>query len=90
MSASVIMMGILLFSVAEFVVLFELKGFENNTAEPLPMLGIMFLSIGFSLGGYLAESARIKKTDEEKPLFGKVFVVCNVLAVAAISAMALL
>ena len=90
MSASVIMMGILLFSVAEFVVLFELKGFENNTAEPLPMLGMMFLSIGFSIGGYLAESARLKKEEDPKPFFGKAFIVCNILAIVAMIAMTIL
>ena len=83
-------MGVLLFAVVAFGVLFELKGYENNDSSVFPMLGMMFVSIGLSLGGYLAESARIKKTDDEKPLFGKAFVICNIFAVAAISAMALL
>ena len=88
--ASAIMVAVLILAVIAFVVLFELKGYENNDASVFPMLGMMFVSIGFSLGGYLAESARIKKTNEEKPLFGKAFVICNIFAVAAISAMALL
>ena len=88
--ASAVMMGILLFSVAEFAVLFELKGYENNTAEPLPMLGMMFVSIGFSLGGYLAESARLKKREDLKPFFGKAFIVCNILAIVAMIAMTIL
>lgn len=88
--ASAIMVAVLILAVIAFVVLFELKGYENNDASVFPMLGMMFASIGLSLGGYLAESARIKKTDEEKPFFGKAFVICNIFAVAAISAMALL
>ena len=88
--SSAIMMGVLLFAVVAFGVLFELKGYENNDVSVFPMLGMMFVSIGFSLCGYLAESARLKKNEEEKPLFGKAFIICNIFAVAAILAMALL
>ena len=81
--ASAIMVAVLILAVIAFVVLFELKGYENNDASVFPMLGMMFASIGLSLGGYIAESARIKKTNEEKPLFGKAFVICNILAITA-------
>ena len=81
--ASAIMVAVLILAVIAFVVLFELKGYENNDASVFPMLGMMFVSIGLSLGGYLAESARIKKNNEEKPLFGKAFVICNILAITA-------
>ena len=88
--SSAILVLMMILSAAVFAILFEMKGYENNTSEPLPMLGIMFVSIVFSLGGYLAESARLKKTDKEKPLFGKAFVICNILAIAAMIVMAIL
>lgn len=88
--SSAIFMVVLLLAVIVFGVLFELNGYENNDASVFPMLGMMFVSIGLSLGGYLAESARLKKTDEEKPLFGKAFIICSILTAVAIAAMALL
>ena len=54
------------------------------------MLGMMFVSVGLSLGGYLVESRRLKKEENPKPFFGKAFIVCNVLAVIAILIMAVL
>ena len=88
--ASVILVVMMLLSVFGFMLFFELKGYENNDVSVFPMLGMMFVSIGFSLVGYLAESRRLKKEDDPKPLFGKPFIICNIFAVAAISAMALL
>ena len=88
--SSVILVVVMLLSVFGFMLFFELKGYENNTARPFPMLGMMFVSIGFALGGYLAESKRLKKEDDPKPFFGKPFIICNVIAVAAILAMAIL
>ncbi len=88
--ASVILVVVMLLAIFGFILFFELKGHENNTAEPFPMLGMMFLSIGFSLGGYLSESARLKKAEDPKPFFGKAFLICNVLAVIAIIAMAII
>lgn len=88
--SSVILVVVILLSVFGFMLFFELKGYENNTARPFPMLGMMFVSIGFALGGYLAESRRLKKEEEPKPFFGKPFIICNVIAVAAILAMAIL
>ena len=88
--SSVILVVIMLLSVFGFMLFFELKGYENNTARPFPMLGMMFVSIGFALGGYLAESRRLKKEDDPKPFFGKPFIICNVIAVVAILAMAIL
>ena len=58
--SSAIFMAVLLLAVIAFVVFFEFKGYENNDLSVLPMLGTMFVSIGLSLGGYLAESARLK------------------------------
>lgn len=88
--ASVILMVILLLAVAAFIFLFEFKGYENNDASVFPMLGMMFLSIGFSIGGYLAESARLKKEEDPRPFFGKAFVICNILAITATITMAFL
>ena len=88
--ASVIFIVIMLFAIFGFMLFFELKGYENNTAKPFPMLGMMFVSIGFSLGGYLAESRRLKKEEDPKPFFGKPFIICNIIAVAAIIVMAIL
>ncbi len=88
--SSVILVVVMLLSVFGFMLFFELKGYENNTARPFPMLGMMFVSIGFALGGYLAESKRLKKEDDPKPFFGKAFIICNALAVAAIITMAIL
>ena len=70
--------------------MFELKGYENNNVSVFPMLGMMFVSIGFALGGYLAESKRIKKEEDPKPFFGKPFVICNIFAFIAIIAMVFL
>ena len=88
--SSEILIVIMLLAIFGFMLFFELKGCENNSAESFPMLGMMFVSIGFSLGGYLAESRRLKKADEHAPLFGKPFIICHILAVAAIAAMAIL
>ena len=54
------------------------------------MLGMMFVSIGLSLGGYLAEEKRLKKADEHAPFFGKPFIVLNALALLSMALMALL
>ncbi len=88
--ASVILVVVMLVSIFGFMLFFELKDYENNDASVFPMLGMMFVSIGFSLGGYLAESARLKKEEDPKPFFGKPFIICNILAVAAIVLMVFL
>ena len=85
--ASVILVVIMLLAIFGFMLFFELKGYENNTAKPFPMLGMMFVSIGFALGGYLFESKRLKKETDPKPFFGKPFMICNIFALAAIAAM---
>ena len=86
--SSVILIVLLLGSVFWFMLLFEIKGYENNTLTPFPMLGMMFISIGFALAGYLFESKRLKKADEHAPLFGKHFIVLNLLALCAMVLMA--
>ena len=86
--SSVILMILLLASVFWFMLLFELKGYKNNTLTPFPMLGLMFVSVGFALAGYLFESKRLKKADEHAPLFGKHFIVLNLLALCAMVLMA--
>lgn len=88
--ASVILVVMMLVSIFGFMLLFELKDYENNDISVFPMLGMMFVSIGFELAGYLFESKRLKKADEHAPLFGKHFIVLNILAAAAMAAMALL
>ena len=88
--ASVILVVMMLLAIFGFMLFFELKGYENNSAKSFPMLGMMFVSIGFALGGYLAESRRLKKEDDPKPFFGKPFVICNILAFAAVIAMAII
>ena len=88
--ASLILVVMMLVAIFGFMLLFELKGYENNDFSVFPMLGTMFVSIGFSLGGYLAESARLKKAEEPKPFFGKPFIICSAVALAAIFAMAIL
>lgn len=86
--SSVILIVLLLGSVFWFMLLFEIKGYENNTLTPFPMLGMMFVSIGFALAGYLFENKRLKKADEHAPLFGKHFIVLNLLALCAMVLMA--
>lgn len=88
--ASLVLVAAMLLSIFGFMLFFELKGYENNDVSVFPMLGTMFVSIGFSLGGYLAESRRLKKEEDPKPLFGKPFIICNVLAFIAILVMAIL
>lgn len=88
--SSVILMVMIFLSVGAFILFFELKGYQNNTAGPFPMLGMMFASVGFSLGGYLSEEKRLKKSDEHAPLFGKPFIVLNLLALLSMVLMALL
>ncbi|MBQ8789256.1 MAG: helix-turn-helix transcriptional regulator [Oscillospiraceae bacterium] len=88
--SEIILMVMIFSAIAAFVLFFELKGYQNNTVKPFPMLGMMFVSVGLSLGGYLAESRRFKREENPKPFFGKAFIVCNVLAVIAIFAMAIL
>ena len=86
--SSVVLIVLMLASVFWFMLLFELKGYENNTLTPFPMLGMMFVSIGFALAGYLFENKRLKKADEHAPLFGKHFIVLNLLALCAMVLMA--
>ena len=88
--ASLVLVVMMLVAIFGFMLFFELKGYENNNSSVFPMLGTMFVSIGFSLGGYLAESTRLKKAEEPKPFFGKPFIICNAVALAAILAMAIL
>ena len=80
----------MLLAIFGFMLFFELKGYENNSVSVFPMLGMMFVSIGFSLGGYLAESRRLKKEEDPKPFFGKPFIICNIIALIAIAAMAVI
>ncbi len=86
--SSVILLVMILLSVGAFILFFEIKGMQNNDISSFPMLGMMFLAVGFSLAGYLCESARLKKEDAPKPLFGKAFIICNILAVIAMVLMA--
>ena len=87
---SLVLVAMMLLSIFGFMLFFELKGYENNDISVFPMLGTMFVSIGFSLGGYLAESRRFKKEEDPESFFGKPFIICNVLALIAIFAMAIL
>ena len=82
--SSAVMMAIIVVSVAAFIMAFELKGMENNTVPALGMCGLMFLSMGFALAGYLFEQRRLKKTEDGAPLFGKAFIVLNIAAIAVI------
>ena len=81
--ASLILVVMMLAAIFGFMLLFGIKGYENNSVSVFPMLGMMFVSIGFSLGGYLAESRRLKKEEDPKPFFGKPFIICNAIAIAA-------
>ena len=85
--ASLVLVVMMLVAIFGFMLLFELKGYENNDSSVFPMLGTMFVSIGFSLGGYLTESRRLKKEIDPEPFFGKPFIICNAVALAAILAM---
>lgn len=88
--SSVILLVMIFISVGAFILFFELKEYKNNTPEPFPMLGMMFLSVGFALAAYLFEDKRLKKADEHAPLFGKRFIVLNLCAVLALVLMAFL
>lgn len=88
--SSITVLGMILLSVGVFIAAFELKGYENNTLKPFPMLGMMFLSIILALIGYLIEQNRIKKADEHAPFFGRAFIVLNGLALLAMVLMAFL
>ena len=90
MPSVVILMGVILLSVIAFIVFFEIKGYQNNSAESFPLLVMMFLSIILTLTGYFNESKRLKKADEHAPLFGKTFIVLNVLALGAMVLMAVI
>ena len=69
--ASLILVAMMLLAIFGFMLFFELKGYENNSVSVFPMFGMMFVSVGFSLGGYLAESRRLKKEEDPKPFFRK-------------------
>jgi hypothetical protein len=88
--ASLVLVVMMLVAIFGFMLFFKLKDYENNDSSVFPMLGMMFVSIGFSLGGYLAESRRLKKEIDPEPFFGKPFIICNAVAFAAIFAMAIL
>jgi transcriptional regulator with XRE-family HTH domain len=48
--ASLVLVAMMLLSIFGFMLFFELKGYENNDISVFPMLVMMFVSIGFSLG----------------------------------------
>ena len=87
--ASAVLVGMITFSAVSFIAVFELRGMENNSAEVFPAMGMMFLSIIFTLGAYISESRRLKNAEEKTPLFGKAFIVLNLLALAALVLMAI-
>ena len=87
---SVIVLAEILFSCGVFVFAFEQKGYKNNTLEPFPMLGMMFLSVILALAGYFCENKRLEKADEHAPFFGKAFIVLNLCAAAALVLMVML
>lgn len=87
--AAAVLVGMIIFSTASFIAVLELRGMENNSAEVFPAMGMMFLSIIFTLGAYILESRRLKDTEEKTPLFGKAFIVLNLLALAALVLMAI-
>lgn len=89
LSSSIILIAMIFLSVGAFILFFELRGMENNDLNSFPMLGMMFAAVGFALGGYLAESARLKKADEHAPFFGKTFIVLNICSLLSMVLMAL-
>lgn len=88
--SAVVLVGMIILSVAAFIAVLELRGMENNSAEVFPAMGMMFLSIIFTLAAYILESRRLKDTEEKTPLFGKAFIVLNLLALAALVLMAII
>lgn len=88
--AAAVLVGMITFSAVSFIAVFELRGMENNSAEVFPAMGMLFLSIIFTLGAYISESRRLKDTEEKTPLFGKAFIVLNLLALAALVLMAII
>lgn len=87
--AAAVLVGMITFSAVSFIAVLELRGMENNSAEVFPAMGMMFLSIIFTLAAYILESRRLKDTEEKTPLFGKAFIVLNLLALAALVLMAI-
>ena len=87
--SAVVLVGMITFSAVSFIAVFELRGMENNSAEVFPAMGMLFLSIIFTLAAYILESRRLKDTEEKTPLFGKAFIVLNLLALAALVLMAI-
>ena len=87
--AAAVLVGMIIFSAVSFIAVFELLGMGNNSEEVFPAMGMMFLSIIFTLGAYILESRRLKGTEEKTPLFGKAFIVLNLLALAALVLMAI-
>lgn len=88
--SAAVLIGMIVFSDAAFIIVFELRGMENNSAEVFPMVGMLFLSIIFILAAYISESRRLKNAGEEAPFFGKAFIVFNLLALAALVLMAVI
>lgn len=88
--SAVVLVGMIILSVAAFIAVLELRGMENNSAEVFPAMGMMFLSIIFTLAAYILESRRLKGTEEKTPLFGKAFIVLNLLAFVALVLMAII
>lgn len=88
--SAVALVVMIFLSVGALGAVFEIKEIENNTLPVLEICGMMFLSVGLALAGYLIEQRRLKKSDEHAPLFGKAFTVLNILAVLVLVLMAII
>lgn len=83
---AVIYCMVIVIAVAVMIVLFEVRGIENNTAPAIKLCAWLIVAIGAATVGMIAESGRINKLGcEKKYRPGRVSLVCLGIAVVAVA-----
>lgn len=83
--SSYIFVAFILASVAEIIVVFKLRGIENNSRQAIAAVCVAIPAWAAAIGGLLSEQHRISKGGSE--IFGKAFIFCFAAAVLLFAAL---
>jgi len=85
---AVIYCMVIVIAAAVMIVLFEVRGIENNTAPAIKLCAWLIVAVGAATVGLMVESGRINKLDEEEKYRTRwVSLVCLGIAVVAVVGM---
>ncbi len=85
---AVIYCMMIVIAVAVMIILFEVRGIENNTTPALKMCACLFAAVGAATVGLITESGHINKLGkEERYRSGRVSVVCLGIAIVSLAGM---